>query len=123
MTDAELAGPARAVRPGDNAPCFRGSTDGSTGDVDQLLESLSRLSSMSSDPDVSDAVRIDRIAALERLQAAAFAAQAAEIARFAVSQLAEQRRAGVPARRLGIGTAGGRRAARADSGVDEPEAS
>jgi Domain of unknown function (DUF222) len=50
-------------------------------------------------------VRIERIAVLERLQAAAFAAQAAEMARFADAREAEQRRVGVPARRVGVGIA------------------
>jgi hypothetical protein len=70
-----------------------------------MVDSLTRLSSVSADVRVSDAVRIDRIAVLERLQAAAFAAQAAEMARFADSQEAEQRRVGVPARRVGVGIA------------------
>ena len=57
------------------------------------------------DRDCDDGARVDRIAALERLQAAAFAAQAAELVRFADSQEAEQRRLGVPARRVGVGVA------------------
>jgi Domain of unknown function (DUF222) len=73
--------------------------------LDRMVDSLTRLSLVSADPDVGDAVRIDRIAVLERLQAAAFAAQAAEMARFADAREAEQRRVGVPARRVGVGIA------------------
>jgi hypothetical protein len=52
-----------------------------------------------------DAERIDRITLLESLQAATAAAQVREIAEFHDSQVREQRRLGVPARRLGSGIA------------------
>jgi hypothetical protein len=79
--------------------------DGSVAQLEEMVEALGRLASAPVEPYVDDAVRVDRIAALERLQAAAFAVQAAEMARFADSQLAEQKRVGVPARRLGVGVA------------------
>jgi hypothetical protein len=76
-----------------------GVCDGSVAELDAVVRLLGRL-----DRDCTDSVRIDRIAVLERLQAAAFAAQAVEMARFADSQEAGQRRAGVPARRVGVGS-------------------
>jgi hypothetical protein len=79
--------------------------DGSVAQLEEMVEALGRLASAPVEPYVDDAVRVDRIAALERLQAAAFAVQAAEMARFADSQVAEQKRVGVPARRLGVGVA------------------
>jgi hypothetical protein len=54
---------------------------------------------------VDDAARVDRISMLEKIKAAAAAAQAAEIVRFARSQVAAQRDAGVNYRRLGQGIA------------------
>ena len=54
---------------------------------------------------VEDAVRVDRISMLEKVKAAAAAAQAAEMVRFARSQVACQRDAGVDYRRLGQGIA------------------
>ena len=52
-----------------------------------------------------DAARVDRIAILEQIKHAAAAAQAGEIVRFARSQVAAQRTAGVNYRRLGQGIA------------------
>jgi hypothetical protein len=54
---------------------------------------------------VDDAVRVDRIAVLEQIKHVAAAAQAGEIVRFARSQVAAQREAGVNYRRLGQGIA------------------
>jgi hypothetical protein len=54
---------------------------------------------------VSDAVRIDRIAALEKIKGAVAAVQAAETVKFAQSQVAAQRAAGVDYRKLGRGIA------------------
>jgi hypothetical protein len=79
--------------------------DRSVVQLDAMVEALGRLASAPVEQRVDDAVRVDRIAALERLSAAAFAAQAAEMARFADSQVAEQRRAAMPARRVGVGVA------------------
>ena len=56
-------------------------------------------------PADDDAVRVDRIAILEQIKHAAAAAQAGEIVRFARSQVAAQREAGVNYRRLGQGIA------------------
>ncbi|MDX6319518.1 MAG: hypothetical protein QOD35_2918, partial [Nocardioidaceae bacterium] len=97
-----LAGPVWTVGPAEVAS---GPDDASTGELEAMVESLGRMASAPVGSDVSDAVRVDRIAVLERLQAAAFAAQAVELARFADSQEAGQRRAGVPARRVGVGVA------------------
>jgi Domain of unknown function (DUF222) len=77
--------------------------DGSVAQLEAMVEALGRLAQAPVEQHVGDAVRVDRIAVLERLQAAAFAAQAVEMARFAESQEAGQRRAGVPARRVGVG--------------------
>ena len=54
---------------------------------------------------MDDATRIDRISLLERIKAAVAAAQTTEIVRFAQSQVAAQREAGVDYRRLGRGIA------------------
>ncbi|MDT4922078.1 MAG: hypothetical protein QOI15_2980, partial [Pseudonocardiales bacterium] len=54
---------------------------------------------------VEDSVRIDRIGALEQLKSVVAAAQVRESAAFSVSQLAEQRAAGVKSKELGRGIA------------------
>jgi hypothetical protein len=105
VVGGELAVSAGAVGSVEGASGSGGSWGGSIGDLEAMVEWLTRLSCGSADIGVSDAVRIDRIAVLERVQAAAFAAQAAQMARFADSQEAGQRRAGVPARRVGVGVA------------------
>lgn len=53
----------------------------------------------------SDHERVERIRAIDTLVAAAGAARAREVAEFCASQVAEQRAAGVPERRLGVGVA------------------
>jgi hypothetical protein len=78
--------------------------DGSVAQLEEMVEALGRLASAPVEPYVDDAVRVDRIAALERLQAAAFAVQAAEMARFADSQVAEQKRVGSPPAVWGSGS-------------------
>jgi hypothetical protein len=105
MIGGQFVGPVRTVGSAQVASGPGDVSDASTGELEAMLESLTRLASVSVSADVSDAVRVDRIAVLERLQAAAFAAQAVEMARFADSQEAGQRRAGVPARRVGMGVA------------------
>jgi hypothetical protein len=52
---------------------------------------------------VEDGIRVDRISLLERIKGAVAAAQCAEIVRFARSQVAAQKQAGVDYRRLGRG--------------------
>ncbi|MDX6317874.1 MAG: hypothetical protein QOD35_1274, partial [Nocardioidaceae bacterium] len=79
--------------------------DGSVAQLEEMVEALGRLASAPVEQHVDDAVRVERIAALERLSGAVVAAQAGQIAAFADSQEAEQRRAGVPARRVGVGVA------------------
>jgi hypothetical protein len=79
--------------------------DRSVVQLDAMVEALGRLASAPVEQRVDDAVRVERIAALERLSGAVAAAQAAQIAQFADSQVAEQRRAGIPARRVGVGVA------------------
>lgn len=65
-----------------------------------LIEELGTLPTASGDGE-----RIDRITLLESLQAATAAAQVREIDEFHDSQVREQRRLGVPSRRLGSGVA------------------
>jgi hypothetical protein len=79
--------------------------DRSVVQLEEMVEALGRLASAPVEQRVDDAVRVERIAALERLSGAVAAAQAAQIAQFADSQVAEQRRAGIPARRVGVGVA------------------
>ncbi len=95
-----LLGRSESTETSPRAPAGAGVCDASVAELDAVVRLLGRL-----DRDCTDCLRVDRIAALERLQAAAFAAQAVEMARFADSQEAAQRRAGVPPRRVGVGVA------------------
>ena len=100
MNERSVSGWSGTVETVAGPRCGGGGRDGSVVEVEAMVDALAGL-----DRDCDDGVRVDRIAALERLQAAAFAAQAAELVRFADSQEAEQRRLGVPARRVGVGVA------------------
>jgi hypothetical protein len=71
-----------------------------TDDLGGMAAALVQLS-----PEVDDSERVDRIRLLSELASAAAAAQAQETARFAASQRAKQRAAGLPADRVGRGVA------------------
>ena len=85
--------------PAEQAPSF----DVVLAQLEGILGSLGRLAQQPQSGE--DAELIDQLATLEQIKAAAAAVQSAVMVRFAKSQVAAQRRAGVDYRRLGRGIA------------------